>query len=34
MMLIPFIHRYPRLLWPMLAASVALIAAGVSLLAL
>jgi hypothetical protein len=32
MMLMPFVHRYPRLLWPMLAASFALIAAGAMLL--
>jgi hypothetical protein len=31
-MLMPFIHRHPRLFWPMLAASVLLIAAGAALL--
>ena len=32
MMLMHIIHRHPRLLWPLLAASVALFAAGVLLL--
>ena len=32
MMLMSFVHRYPRLFWPLLATSVALFAAGVLLL--
>ena len=31
-MLMPFVHRYPRMLWPLLAASAALVAAGAMLL--
>ena len=32
MMLMSFVHRYPRLFWPLLATSVALFAAGAMLL--
>jgi hypothetical protein len=32
MMLMPFIHRYPRLFWTLLAASLVTLTAGLSLL--